>query len=97
MSKSRKSKPASANIPISPVTEPAVPIAVFPDLITEVEVTDCSDEMPDNGRDTKTLNEELGKTFGMNYEKLSVYLAAALQEASKKIDALEARITALES
>ena len=70
---------------------------VFPDLITEVEVPDCSDEMHDNGRDTKTLNEELGQTFGMSYEKLSVYLAAALQEASKKIDALEARIAALES
>ena len=26
---------------------------VFPDLITEVEVPDCSDEMHDNGRDTK--------------------------------------------
>ena len=69
---------------------------VFPDLITEVEVPDCSDEMHDNGRDTKTLNEELGTTYGMSYEKLSVYLAAALQEASKKIDALEARIKTLE-
>jgi hypothetical protein len=69
---------------------------VFPDLITEVEVPDCSDEMHDNGRDTKTLNEELGTTFGMSYEKLSVYLAAALQEASAKIDALEARIKTLE-
>ena len=69
---------------------------VFPDLITEVEVPDCSDEMHDNGRDTKTLNEELGTTYGMSYEKLSVYLAAALQEASKKIDALETRIKTLE-
>ena len=69
---------------------------VFPDLIHEVEVPDCSDEMHDNGRDTKTLNEELGTTLGMSYEKLSVYLAAALQEASAKIDALEARIKTLE-
>ena len=69
---------------------------VFPDLIAEVEVPDCSDEMHDNGRDTKTLNEELGTTYGMSYEKLSVYLAAALQEASAKIDALEARIKTLE-
>ena len=52
--------------------------------------------MHDNGRDTKTLNEELGTTYGMSYEKLSVYLAAALQEASAKIDALEARIKTLE-
>ena len=70
---------------------------VFPDLIHEVEVPDCSDELHDNGRDTKTLNEELGTTFGMSYEKLSVYLAAALQEASAKIDNLEKRIAALES
>ena len=70
---------------------------VFPDLIHEAEVPDMTDDLHDNGRDTKTLNEELGKTLGMNYEKLSVYLAAALQEASKKIDALEARIAALES
>ena len=69
---------------------------VFPDLITETEVPDLSDEMYDNGRDTKTLNEELGTTYGMSYEKLSVYLAAALQEASAKIDALEARIKTLE-
>ena len=69
---------------------------VFPDLIHEVEVPDCSDEMYDNGRDTKTLNEELGTTYGMTYEKLSVYLAAALQEASAKIDALETRIKTLE-
>ena len=69
---------------------------VFPDLIHEVEVPDCSDEMYDNGRDTKTLNEVLGTTYGMTYEKLSVYLAAALQEASAKIDALETRIKTLE-
>ena len=40
---------------------------------------------------------ELGDTKFITYEKLTVYLTAALQEASAKIDALETRIAALES
>ena len=70
---------------------------VFPDLIHEAEVPDMSDELHENGRDAKTLNEELGKTLGMTYEKLTVYLTAALQELSNKNDVLEARIAALEA
>ena len=70
---------------------------VFPDLIHEAEVPDMSDELHENGRDAKTLNEELGKTLGMTYEKLTDYLTAALQELSNKNDVLEARIAALEA
>ena len=50
----------------------------------------------DNGRSEKNLNEQLGTTYGMTYEKVCVYLTAAVQELSAKNDALEARIKTLE-
>ena len=69
---------------------------IFPDLIDEVETPDMSGDEYDNGRSEKNLNEQLGTTYGMTYEKVCVYLTAALQELSAKNDALEARIKVLE-
>ena len=45
----------------------------------------------------KTINEALGNTKSVAYEKLVCYLTSAMQELSAKNDALEVRITALES
>tara|TARA_Y100000590_G_scaffold463764_1_gene631320 strand:- start:701 stop:2506 length:1806 start_codon:yes stop_codon:yes gene_type:complete len=75
--------------------------SVFSHIVKEAPVPDLSESPPDadgkvEKRD-KTLNEELGDTKFITYEKLTVYLTAALQEASAKIDALETRIAALES
>ena len=75
--------------------------AILSHVVKEAPVPDLSESPPDadgkvEKRD-KTLNEELGNTKFITYEKLTVYLTAALQEASAKIDALEARIEALES
>ena len=74
--------------------------SIFSDLVKQAPVPDLSESPPDadgnvEKRD-KTLNEELGDTKFITYEKLTVYLTAALQEASAKIDALEARIKTLE-
>ena len=75
--------------------------SIFSDLVKQAPVPDLSESSPDadgnvEKRD-KTLNEELGDTKFITYEKLTVYLTAALQEASAKIDALEARIKTLEN
>ena len=70
---------------------------IFPDLIDEVETPDMSGDEYDNGRSDKTLNEQLGTTYAMTYEKVCVYLTAALQELSAKNDALEARNDSLEA
>ena len=75
--------------------------SIFNHVVKDAPVPDLSESPPDadgkvEKRD-KTLNEELGNTKFITYEKLTVYLTAALQEASAKIDALEARIAALES
>ena len=75
--------------------------SIFSHVVKEAPVPDLSESLADadgkvEKRD-KTLNEELGNTKFITYEKLTVYLTAALQEASAKIDALEARIEALES
>ena len=75
--------------------------SIFSDLVKQAPVPDLSESPPDadgnvEKRD-KTLNEELGDTKFITYEKLTVYLTAALQEASAKIDALEARIKTLEN
>ena len=75
--------------------------SIFNHVVKDAPVPDLSESPPDadgkvEKRD-KTLNEELGNTKFITYEKLTVYLTAALQEASAKIDALEARIEALES
>ena len=70
---------------------------IFPDLIDEVETPDMSGDEYDNGRSEKNLNEQLGTTYGMTYEKVCVYLTAALQELSAKNDALEARNDSLEA
>ena len=73
---------------------------IFNHVVKQAPVPDLSESPPDadgkvEKRD-KTLNEELGDTKFVTYEKLTVYLTAALQEASAKIDTLEARIKTLE-
>ena len=74
--------------------------SIFNHVVKEAPVPDLSESPPDaDGNVTKrdkTLNEELGNTKFITYEKLTVYLTAALQEASAKIDTLEARIKTLE-
>lgn len=74
--------------------------SIFSHVVKEAPVPDLSESLADadgkvEKRD-KTLNEELGDTKFITYEKLTVYLTAALQEASAKIDTLEARIKTLE-
>ena len=74
--------------------------SIFNHVVKQAPVPDLSESPPDadgkvEKRD-KTLNEELGDTKFVTYEKLTVYLTAALQEASAKIDTLEARIKTLE-
>ena len=74
--------------------------SIFNHVVKQAPVPDLSESPPDadgkvEKRD-KTLNEELGDTKFITYEKLTVYLTAALQEASAKIDTLEARIKTLE-
>jgi hypothetical protein len=74
--------------------------SIFSHVVKQAPVPDLSESPPDadgnvEKRD-KTLNEELGDTKFITYEKLTVYLTAALQEASAKIDTLEARIKTLE-
>ena len=74
--------------------------SIFNHVVKQAPVPDLSESPPDadgkvEKRD-KTLNEELGDTKFITYEKLTVYLTAALQDASAKIDTLEARIKTLE-
>ena len=74
--------------------------SIFNHLVKNAPVPDMSESPPDSDgkveKRDKTLNEELGDTKFIAYEKLTVYLTAALQEASAKIDTLEARIKTLE-
>jgi len=74
--------------------------SIFSHVVKEAPVPDLSESPPDSDgkveKRDKTLNEELGDTKFITYEKLTVYLTAALQEASAKIDTLEARIKTLE-
>ncbi len=74
--------------------------SIFNYLVKDAPVPDLSESPPDTDgkveKRDKTLNEELGDTKFIAYEKLTVYLTAALQEASAKIDTLEARIKTLE-
>ena len=74
--------------------------AIFSHVVKQAPVPDLSESPPDTDgkveKRDKTLNEELGETKFITYEKLTVYLTAALQEASAKIDTLEARIKTLE-
>ena len=74
--------------------------SIFSHVIKDSPVPDLSESPPDSDgkveKRDKTLNEELGNVKFLNYEKLTVYLTAALQEASAKIDTLEARIKTLE-
>jgi len=75
--------------------------AVFGHLVKEAPVPDHHEIPTDADGNVlsreKTLNEELGSTKSITYQRLTVYLTAALQEASVKIDSLEARLTALEA
>ena len=74
--------------------------SIFSHVVKQAPVPDLSESPPDTDgkveKRDKTLNEELGDTKFITYEKLTVYLTAALQEASAKIDTLEARIKTLE-
>ena len=69
---------------------------IFPHLVDENDVPQHDDLSGEDTRE-KTLNEELGSTKVVAYEKLACYLTSAIQELSAKNDALEARIATLES
>jgi hypothetical protein len=73
---------------------------IFSHVVKDAPVPDMHESPPDSEGNVetrdKTLNEELGDTKFIAYEKLTVYLTAALQELSAKNDALEARIKVLE-
>jgi hypothetical protein len=74
---------------------------IFPHLVLNNTVPQ-HDELPEvedievSARE-KTINEALGSTKSVAYEKLVCYLTSAIQELSAKNDALEDRIATLES
>jgi len=74
---------------------------IFPHLVLNNTVPQM-DELPElegvvvPARE-KTINETLGNTKSVAYEKLVCYLTSAIQELSAKNDALEARVAALET
>jgi len=64
----------------------------FPEVVTEVNCSVCITE-----QEKDSLNYELGATYGVDYAKMVPVLLSALKEAKGRIEALEAKVAALES
>jgi len=75
---------------------------ILPHLVNDNEVPQMDALPTEDGAEVipkreKTLNEVLGSTKSIEYEKLVCYLVTAVQELSAKNDAFEVRVAALEA